>query len=295
MMSIGYIGLGNMGGAIASRLVGKLPLSVFDSNAEILQAWQRDGVTIATNLPELARTSEIIFTCLPTSQIVNDVILGEGGIARHLAPGSIIVDMTSGDPGVTRGIANELGQYDVEIIDAPVSGGPRGAREGNLAIIVGGTEAQFKRVKKTLGLISKNAVHAGPIGSGHSIKLGNNLLNLICRMATYEVVSMLVHEGVDPAQAVDIIQKSSGRNYATEVTLPDNILSGKMFQGFSTSLMAKDSNLALTLSARHDLDMALGKAAKLILERTIAEHGADADMSAVAKLYETETGARIRP
>jgi 3-hydroxyisobutyrate dehydrogenase len=106
---------------------------------------------------------------------------------------------------------------------------------------------------------------------------------------------MLAREGVAPDMAVDIIQKSSGRNYATEITLPDNILSGNMNQGFSTAMMEKDSSLALKIGAKHELDMALGKVAQTMLERTIAKYGLDADMSAVASLFESETGAQIRP
>ena len=87
----------------------------------------------------------------------------------------------------------------------------------------------FSKVKPLLNMISTNVFHAGPTGSGHSLKAGNNLLNLICRIAT-EVVSMLVKDGIDPKKVLEVIQKSSGRNYATEITLPDNILSGKMFQ-----------------------------------------------------------------
>ena len=203
--------------------------------------------------------------------------------------------MTSGDPAVTREISELILKNKIEFIDAPVSGGPRGAREGTIAIMVGGSQAQFERVNNVLSYISHNIIHAGPIGSGHSIKLGNNLLNLICRMGTLEVISMLVREGVAPDMAVDIIQKSSGRNYATEITLPDNILSGKMNQGFSTAMMEKDSSLALQIGAKHELDMALGKVAQTMLERTIDKYGLNADMSAAASLFESETGAQIRP
>ena len=89
---------------------------------------------------------------------------------------------------------------------------------------------------------------AGPVGTGHALKAGNNLLNLICRLASFEVVSLMVNEGIDPRCAVEILQKSSGRNYATEITLPDNILSGKMRQGFSMALMQKDASLAIDMA-----------------------------------------------
>jgi len=143
--------------------------------------------------------------------------------------------------------------------------------------------------------ISCNIFHAGPVGAGHALKAGNNLLNLICRMASFEVVSLLVNAGVDPDRAVDILQKSSGRNYATEITLPDNILSGKMHQGFSMELMRKDAGLALGMAAAMAQDMPLGASAFRALQEAIDSHGADADMSLVALSYEAKTGARIRP
>lgn len=294
-MKVGFIGVGNMGCALASRLIGKIPLTVFDKDMKRLDIWDQEGVTVAKDLRDLAIGSEVVLTCLPTSNEVKSIVLGENGISRYLAPGSLIVDMTSGDPTVTREISELILKNKIEFIDAPVSGGPRGAREGTIAIMVGGSQTQFERVNNVLSYISHNIIHAGPIGSGHSIKLGNNLLNLICRMGTLEVISMLVREGVAPDMAVDIIQKSSGRNYATEITLPDNILSGKMNQGFSTAMMEKDSSLALKIGAKHELDMALGKVAQTMLERTIDKYGLNADMSAVASLFESETGAQIRP
>ena len=294
-MKVGFIGVGNMGCALASRLIGKIPLTVFDKDLKRLDVWDREGVTVAKDLRDLAIGSEVVLTCLPTSNEVKSIILGKNGISRYLAPGSLIVDMTSGDPTVTREISELILKNKIELIDAPVSGGPRGAREGTIAIMVGGSRVQFERVSSVLSYISHNIIHAGPIGSGHSIKLGNNLLNLICRMGTLEVISMLVREGVAPDMAVNIIQKSSGRNYATEITLPDNILSGKMNQGFSTAMMEKDSSLALQIGAKHELDMALGKVAQTMLERTIAKYGLDADISAVASLFESETGAQIQP
>ena len=294
-MKVGFVGVGNMGCALASRLIGKIPLTVFDKDMKRLDVWDQEGVTVAKDLRDLAIGSEVVLTCLPTSNEVKSIILGKNGISRYLAPGSLIVDMTSGDPTVTREISELILKNKIELIDAPVSGGPRGAREGTIAIMVGGSHVQFERVSNVLSYISHNIIHAGPIGSGHSIKLGNNLLNLICRMGTLEVISMLVREGVAPDMAVNIIQKSSGRNYATEITLPDNILSGKMNQGFSTAMMEKDSSLALQIGAKHELDMALGKVAQTMLERTIAKYGLDADISAVASLFESETGAQIQP
>ena len=295
---VGFIGLGNMGGPLAERLLGKVDLTVYDRSADRLEQFCNKGANVAKSGADLAHAMDMVLTCLPSSTDVRTAIFGaagEPGLSSGLKAGAMIVDMTTGNPAATRVMAEELGPQGIELIDAPVSGGPRGAREGSIAIIVGGSAAQYVRVSPILGIISRNVVHAGAVGAGHAVKAGNNLLNLICRLATFEVISLLVKEGVDPTTATTIVQKSSGRNYATEITLPDNILSGKMMQGFTTALMQKDSNVALEMAKSLDLHMPFGSLARDVLTRVISEHGANADMSKVALTYEAMTGARIRP
>ena len=291
---LGFIGLGNMGTALAMRLVGQ-PLSVFDADPSKGDVFVSDGVNVAGSLAELAKNSNIIFTCLPTSAVTETVLFGQDGLLHHLSSDHIIVDMTSGDPAQSRNQARRLAHADICFADAPVSGGPRGARDGVIAVMVGGSDTLYKVLHPVLSLISRNIFHAGDVGAGHALKAGNNLLNLICRMATFEVVSLLVNAGVAPDKAVDILQKSSGRNYATEITLPDNILSGKMHQGFSMALMQKDAGLALAMAATLQQAMPLGDTALNALQTAIDAHGIDADMSFVALSYEDATGARIRP
>ncbi len=214
---------------------------------------------------------------------------------RLLLKNTFIIDMTTGEPEVTRNIFNVLAKKNINFVDAPVSGGPRGAKDGIIAIMAGCEEIIFQKIKPLLNIISKNVFHAGPIGSGHSLKAGNNLLNLICRIATFEVISMLVKDGIDPKKAVEVIQKSSGRNYATEITLPDNILSGKMFQGFTTGLMNKDASIALKNGTLLNVNLPLGDLSKKILQETIDDFGLDADMSKVAINFEEKNQIKLRP
>lgn len=248
-----------------------------------------------SNPSDLARNTSRIFLCLPTSIVVEKVIYGESGLLETASKGSFIIDMTTGEPEISRKISKALQSKEINFIDAPVSGGPKGANQGNIAIMVGGTKTQFSTIKPIMDDISSNIFYAGEVGSGHSIKAGNNLLNLICRMATFEVISMLVKDGVSPETAVNIIQKSSGRNYATEITLPDNIISGKMFQGFSTGLMKKDAGVATKIAISNKVEIPLGKLSQELLKNTIDEFGENADMSNVALTYEKLTGAKIRP
>ena len=294
-MKVGFIGLGNMGKPLAERLLRNNELFVHDLDQENVDYFTKKGAIACSTPSELALNTSRIFLCLPTSAIVEKVICGENGLLYSTIKDSFIIDMTTGEPEITRIIANILEEKEINFIDAPVSGGPRGAHQGNIAIMVGGTESQFVTIKPIMDDISSNIFYAGKIGSGHSIKAGNNLLNLICRMATFEVISLLVKDGVDPKRAVEIIQKSSGRNYATEITLPDNILSGRMIQGFSTGLMKKDAGIATKIANLNNIEIPLGKLSQELLKNTIDEYGEDTDMSNVALTYEKLTGAKIRP
>ena len=294
-MKVGFIGLGNMGKPLAERLLRNNELFVHDLDQENVDYFTKKGAIACSTPSELALNTSRIFLCLPTSAIVEKVICGENGLLYSATKDSFIIDMTTGEPEITRIIANTLEEKEINFIDAPVSGGPRGAHQGNIAIMVGGTESQFVTIKPIMDDISSNIFYAGKIGSGHSIKAGNNLLNLICRMATFEVISLLVKDGVDPKRAVEIIQKSSGRNYATEITLPDNILSGRMIQGFSTGLMKKDAGIATKIANLNNIEIPLGKLSQELLKNTIDEYGEDTDMSNVALTYEKLTGAKIRP
>ena len=294
-MKVGFIGLGNMGKPLAERLLRNNELFVHDLDQENVDYFTKKGVIACSTPSELALNTSRIFLCLPTSAIVEKVICGENGLLYSATKDSFIIDMTTGEPEITRRIANILEEKEINFIDAPVSGGPRGAHQGNIAIMVGGTESQYVTIKPIMDDISSNIFYAGKIGSGHSIKAGNNLLNLICRMATFEVISLLVKDGVDPKRAVEIIQKSSGRNYATEITLPDNILSGRMIQGFSTGLMKKDAGIATKIANLNNIEIPLGKLSQELLKNTIDEYGEDTDMSNVALTYEKLTGAKIRP
>ena len=291
---IGFIGLGNMVAALAMRLLDP-SLMVYDPDQTAMTPFVDGGAIAAVDLVAMAKQCDIIFACLPTSAVCESVLFGDGGMAGHMKAGQIFIDMTSGDPAISRDQAARLKKAGIDFVDAPVSGGPRGAREGVIAIMVGGDAALYAQLLPLFGRISSNIFHAGPVGAGHALKAGNNLLNLICRMASFEVVSLLVNAGVDAGRAVDILQKSSGRNYATEITLPDNILSGKMHQGFSMALMKKDAGLALGMAAAMAQDMPLGTSAFDALQDAINNHGDAADMSLVALSYETKTGARIRP
>ena len=294
-MHVGFIGLGNMGAPLARRLCTDHTLWVFDLSQTAVDAFTGADAQVAKSAAELAESVDIVLTCLPTSEDLRSLLFGEQQVASALNKGTMLIDMTTGDPGITRELAAKLAIEGIELIDAPVSGGPKGATAGTIAIIVGGTSEQLTRALPVLSSISCNVMHAGDVGAGHAVKAGNNLLNLVCRLATFEVVSLLVKAGVTPENAVAIIQKSSGRNYATEITLPDNILSGTLHQGFTMGLMHKDSSVALQMADDLNVPLPISTTAFSNLKQAMDEHGQESDMSAVALTYEKDSGARIRP
>ena len=294
-MHVGFIGLGNMGAPLARRLSTDHTLWVFDQSQTAVDAFTGADAQVVKSAAELAESVDIVLTCLPTSEDLRSLLFGEQQVASALNKGTMLIDMTTGDPGITRELAAKLAIEGIELIDAPVSGGPKGATAGTIAIIVGGTSEQLTRALPVLSSISCNVMHAGDVGAGHAVKAGSNLLNLVCRLATFEVVSLLVKAGVAPENAVAIIQKSSGRNYATEITLPDNILSGTLHQGFTMGLMHKDSSVALQMADDLNVPLPISTTAFANLKQAMNEHGQESDMSAVALTYEKDSGARIRP
>jgi len=294
-MHVGFIGLGNMGAPLARRLCTDHTLWVFDQSQTAVDTLSGADAQVAKSAAELAESVDVVLTCLPTSEDLRSLLFGEQQVASALKAGAMLIDMTTGDPGITRELAAKLAMDGIDLIDAPVSGGPKGATAGTIAIIVGGSAAQFSRALPVLSAISSNVMHAGDVGAGHAVKAGNNLLNLVCRLATFEVVSLLVRAGVTPENAVAIIQKSSGRNYATEITLPDNILSGTLHQGFTMGLMHKDSSVALQMADDLNVPLPISTTAFANLKQAMNEHGQESDMSAVALTYEKDSGARIRP
>jgi 3-hydroxyisobutyrate dehydrogenase len=239
---VGFAGLGAMGSALARRLVGSTDLTVLDLDPLRTRPFAQAGAAVAVGPAELAAAADTIVTCLPTSRDVRELLQ-----SMTVPAGSLIVDCTTGDPAQTRAIAAELAQHGSTLVDAPVSGGPQAADAGTIAILVGADEAAFARAEPILRLISPAVRHVGGIGAGHCVKLLNNALAAGQRMLAFEALALAAAHGVEASAFVDAVNISSGRSYATEITVPRHVLAGRLAQGFSLGLMAKDVGLARSL------------------------------------------------
>lgn len=291
-MEVGYVGLGSMGGAIARRLLMKRKLRVFDLMPARAAAMAEAGAVPAQNLSSLASQSDMVCLCLPTSADVRAAIFGENGLAAGLKPGSLVVDQTTGDPLATKEMAKELAARGIEMIDAPVSGGPDGAAAGTLAIMVGGSLVQFEKVKPVFETVSPNVFHLGALGAGQTMKLVNNLLLAGCKVMTYEVMALAVKNGLDAKLCAQVLQKSSGRNATTERSLQGNL--DGVFEGkFSLGLMNKDVVLANKLGQDTAVPMLLGRLVQELHQLAMIAHGPSADANIILRDFEARSATRI--
>ena len=291
---IGFIGVGNMGGAIAARLLERGPLAVWDMDVATVNALTDAGAATAESAAALAADCDILLVCLPESTHVRELLFGAQAVAGALGRGALVADMTTGDPVISREIAGDLLDRNIHFVDAPVSGGPMGARQGTLAIMMGGEADAVARLWPVLEPVFPNLDHVGPVGAGHAMKLANNMLNAVCRLATAEAVALAVKNGIDPAQAVDIINKSSGRNYSTDITYPRDILPGTLGQGFTVGLMHKDVRTACELAGATDVPRAFGEIARKILADGEQRFGFDADVNSTIVAMEEAAGVKIK-
>ena len=291
---IGYVGLGVMGGALARRLLREHKLTVFDLSAERCAEFAALGATVAASPAEVGAASDIVLTCLPTSAQVRQVIFGDNdGLIRGLKPGGMIADQTSGATAATKAMAAELADTGIELIDAPVSGGPRGADAGTIAIMVGGTDEQYARIAPVLAVITPNATHVGPLGAGHTLKALNNMMSAANRLLAFEAVSIAAANGLDPATVVDVINKSSGRNNATMTVFPGNIFTDDFEARFTMALMEKDVALAAELAVGGFQDLTLTPLILRNYRAGMERFGRNGDIHQMLRFYEEAAGKKI--
>ena len=293
-MQLGYVGLGNMGAALARRLLRKDKMRVYDLRPETMARLTDQGGIASQSLKALATDSDMVMTCLPTSTDVHQVIFCSDGLASGLKSGSIIADMTTGDPNATREMAKELAELGIALIDAPVSGGPHGADAGTIAIMVGAPADIYARVQPVFETISPNVFHCGDVGTGHTMKLVNNVIAASVRVATFEAVTMGIMNGLTLEACARVLAKGSARSYTTEITLP-KFVKGELKTNFSLGLMHKDVRLATELGAASASPMPVCNLVREIFQIAVNDQGADADVNTLIRLHERQSKIAFAP
>jgi 3-hydroxyisobutyrate dehydrogenase len=270
--TIGFIGIGKMGLPMASRIAAQgYPLHVYDISEAALKAiCDRTTAQAQKTLKEIGRNCSVVILMLPDSEVVKRVLFGEkDGLAAHLSRGSVVIDMSSSDPSVTREIGPQLKKAGVDFIDAPVSGGVKRAVDGSLAIMVGGDSAVIARVKPLLLTMGKSIIETGMLGSGHAMKALNNYVSAAGLLAACEALKVGSDFGIAPDKIIAVLNASTGKNNSTENKMMQFVVSKLFNSGFSLGLMRKDISIAA--------DLAKSTSSKTLLGEALLKSWADAE------------------
>lgn len=288
-MKITFIGLGTMGVPMAGHLaVAGHELTVYDIRKDATEAFvtKHSGTIAARSLQDAAQDADVVITILPTSSDVRAAMFGangDAGLAAGMKRGAILVDMTSGNPIETRQISEKLAEQGVTMLDAPVSGGLKGAVAARLAIMIGGPAAAFETVGPLLERMGSRLFHVGDVGAGQAMKALNNFVSAAGLVAAGEAIAIGSRFGLDPALMIDILNASTGRNNSTENKFKPFVLSGSFAGGFALRLMAKDLGIAADLADATELPGELNHLCSDLWQRAAEALPADADHTAIVR------------
>jgi 3-hydroxyisobutyrate dehydrogenase len=248
-LTVGFIGLGNMGRNMARHLMDAgYRLVVHDLNEEAAGPFVERGARWAPTVRELATATTTVFTALPEPRDVASVALGPEGILENLQSGGVFVDLSTNSPAVIRDIYTRGAELGIEVMDATMAGGMHGAVTRHLSLIVGGDRPVFERCLPLLESMSDNVMYAGASGSGAVVKIVNNMIALCASILVGDALILGVKAGVDLATLTEIIGKSSGATWRMNESFPRYLLKGDFEPGFALDLAVKDLGLAAALA-----------------------------------------------
>lgn len=252
-LRLGYIGLGLMGSGIARNLLkAGFPLTVHNRSRPPIEMLVAEGARAAESPRQVAEASDVVLTSLPDSPDVEQVVLGPKGVLEGARPGMIYVDNSTIHPEVARRIASRLAEAGVEALDAPVSGGDVGAREGTLAIMVGGSRSAFERVLPVLQAMGKTITYVGESGAGQVAKACNQIMAAAQMVAMAELLLLAQKAGVDPGRVIEAIRGGAAQCWTLDVKSP-RLLRGERSPGFKASMMYKDLRIVQETADRYGM------------------------------------------
>lgn len=294
-MQIAFLGLGAIGTPMARHLA-KPPfaLTVWNRTATKATAFAAElGARAAGTPADAVRGAAIVVTCFPVSADVESLLDGASGLLVGMAPGSLLVDCTSGDPATSKRIAARLGAQGLGFIDAPVSGGTAGAEAGTLTVMVGGEGAMLEQARPVLEAFGKKIVHCGPVGSGDAVKAVNNALLALHVWSTGEGLLALKRAGVDPAVALEVINTSSGRSNASMNLFPERVLTRAFPRTFRLALLDKDVGIAAQVAREQKVPAPILQLTAELFQAAHRALGEEADHVEAVRWLETIAGTEI--
>ena len=285
-VSVGFIGLGNMGNPMAANVLKNgYPMTVFDKNPKTMENLVQAGAKAAASAKQVVESAEVILTCLPGSPEVEGLYLDQGGLVELAKPGSVLVDLSSVLPSTPRKLEPRAKARGVRFLEAPVSGGVIGARAATLAVMSGGDVTVLERVRPILRAIGTNLYHVGPVGSGNTLKAINNMMSSVNALAMMEGLVLGLKAGLDLNTMAEIVKASSGNSNA----LPrvQRALIPRNFEpGFKVQLMNKDLETFNTIARELHVPVSFSNVAQRYQQAALAAGLGEKDTSVIFTLIE---------
>lgn len=295
-MTIGFIGLGAMGTGMALNLrKAGYDLVVHDLRRQSAEPHIAAGATWANSVQDVARQSDVLFTSLPGPKDMRDMGLGENGLLTSMRPGSTWFDLTTNSPTVVQEVSRRFQEKGIAVLDAPVSGGPSGARSGKLALYLGGDRHVFDKHKAILDSIGDRVIYVGAVGAGNTAKIVHNLISLIIRLGIAEGMSLGVKAGLDPLELWNAVRQGAiGRARTLDLVAEQYLQSSYEPPSFALRLAYKDFNLALDLAREYNVPMKQAEAAYRDYTEAMERGWSERDSRSPMELQNERAGVTIK-
>ena len=292
---VAFIGLGAMGAPMAARVAAAgYDLAIFDADAKRCADIATDiGCSAAASAADAADGADVIVTMLPNSTVVSAVLLRPDGALSRIAAGALVIEMSSGEPGKTRELAEAVSARGAVLVDAPVSGGVARARTGELAIMVGGGEEDFALAEPILRTMGTSLLRTGDVGSAHAMKALNNLVSAGGFLIGIEALLIGARYGLDPAVMVDVLNASTGMNNSTQKKFKQFVLSRRFDAGFGLDLMVKDLGIAMSVAEETGTAAPFAALCRQMWASASAVLGPGQDHTALARFSEMLAGMEL--
>ena len=293
-MNVGFIGIGQMGAPMSRHLLeAGYDLTVHDLRKDAAKHLLDKGAKWADTPKAVAETCDVVISCLPTPIQVQEVVYGTHGLMAGWKTGDIYVDMSTNSPTVIRQVAKDAKAKGVAVLDAPVTGGTRGAQEGTLSIMVGGDKIFLEKIREILQAMGKKIFHVGDVGCGNVAKLVNNLISLTNNTINAQAFVLGVKAGIDPQVLWEITTSGTANNWNLQ-QYPQTVFQGNFEPGFRLSLGFKDIGLAIQLGREYGVPLSVGAAVEQSLLEAKAAGFEDKSVDGFILYLEKLVGVEVR-
>ena len=294
-MKVGFIGLGVMGAPMALNILkGGHELTVYDRSQEAVERLVKAGAKAATSAREVGLASEIVVTMLPEPQHVEQVVLGADGLIEGLSAGAIVIEMSTIDPQTSRRVGDALRAKNMDLVDSPVGKTSEHAVTGTLTLMVGGNKPAIDRATPVLNCMGTDTYYCGGPGTGHAMKMTNNLLATTIMIANTEALSIGVKNGLTLELMQEVMRTTMAWNQQFAVAMPKKAFVGDDSPGFAIRLACKDVRLACEAAEKMGFEASVGRGAQATMERAINMGLGDRDTAALMFIRENELNIKIR-